>query len=93
MGYTGEGIKVGVLDTGVNYNHVDLQDHMWIDPGYPNHGYDFVNNDNNPMDDHGHGTHCAGTVAGDGTAGSQTGMAPDATIIALKVLDATGNGN
>ena len=92
LGYTGAGIKVGVLDTGVNYNHVDLQDHMWIDPDYPNHGYDFVNNDNNPMDDHGHGTHCAGTVAGDGTAGSQTGMAPDATIIALKVLDATGNG-
>jgi serine protease AprX len=92
LGYTGAGIKVGVLDTGVNYNHVDLADHMWSDPGYPNHGYDFVNNDNNPMDDHGHGTHCAGTVAGDGTAGSQTGMAPNATIIALKVLDAGGSG-
>jgi serine protease AprX len=92
LGYTGTGIKVGVLDTGVNYNHVDLADHMWNDPSYPNHGYDFVNNDNNPMDDHGHGTHCAGTVAGDGTAGSQTGMAPSATIIALKVLDAGGSG-
>ncbi len=93
LGYTGAGIIVGVLDTGVNYNHVDLADHMWNDPSYPNHGYDFANNDNNPIDDNGHGTHCAGTVAGDGTAGSQTGMAPDATIIALKVLDATGNGN
>jgi serine protease AprX len=92
LGYTGTGIKVGVLDTGVNYNHVDLADHMWNDPSYPNHGYDFVNNDNNPMDDQGHGTHCAGTVAGDGTAGSQTGMAPSATIIALKVLDAGGSG-
>jgi PKD repeat protein len=92
LGFTGTGIKVGVLDTGVNYNHVDLADHMWNDPGYPNHGYDFVNGDNNPMDDHGHGTHCAGTVAGDGTAGSQTGMAPDATIIALKVLNSSGNG-
>ena len=92
LGYTGAGIKVGVLDTGVNYNHVDLADHMWSDPGYPNHGYDFANNDNNPIDDNGHGTHCAGTVAGDGTAGSQTGMAPDATIIALKVLNSTGSG-
>jgi hypothetical protein len=92
LGFTGSGVKVGVLDTGVNYNHLDLQDHMWNNPSYPNHGWDFVNNDNNPMDDHGHGTHCAGTVAGDGTAGSQTGMAPDATIIALKVLNSTGNG-
>ena len=93
LGFTGAGIVVGVLDTGVNYNHVDLADHLWIDPGYPNHGYDFTNYDNDPMDDHGHGTHCAGTVAGDGTAGSQTGMAPDATIMCVKVLDAGGSGN
>lgn len=92
LGYTGAGVLVGVLDTGVNYNHVDLADHLWTDPSYPYHGYDFVNNDNNPMDDHGHGTHCAGTVAGDGTAGSQTGMAPDATIMCVKVLDAGGSG-
>jgi len=93
LGYTGEGVIVSVLDVGVNYNHTDLTDHMWESDDYPNHGYDFVNNDNDPMDDHGHGTHCAGTVAGDGTAGSQTGMAPDATIMACKVLDAGGNGS
>ena len=44
------------------------------------------------MDDMGHGTHCAGTVAGDSTAGSQTGIAPDAAIMALKVLDNAGGG-
>ncbi len=93
MGYTGSGVLVSVIDTGVNYNHQDLQDHMW-NGGlfYPHHGYNFNDDDNDPMDDHGHGTHCSGTVAGDGTAGSQTGMAPDAMIMACKVLDATGNG-
>lgn len=94
LGYTGAGVLVAVLDSGVRYTHVDLADHVWDGSaaGYPNHGYDFANSDNDPMDDHSHGTHCAGTVAGDGTYASQTGMAPDATIMALKVLDSTGNG-
>ena len=93
QGYRGAGVLVAVIDTGVNYNHNDLADHVWNGgSSYPYHGYDFHNDDNNPMDDDGHGTHCAGTVAGDGTAGTQTGMAPDATIMALKVLGNDGSG-
>ena len=93
MGYTGQGVVVAVIDTGVNYNHLDLADHLW-DGGdeYPNHGYDFAYDDYDPMDDFGHGTHCAGTVCGDGTAGVQTGMAPDATLMCVKVLDSEGYG-
>ena len=93
-GYKGNGVVVAVIDTGVNYYHPDLADHMW-DGGttYPNHGYDFVNDDDNPIDDNGHGTHCAGTVAGNGTGGTKTGMAPEARIMALKVLSAAGSGS
>lgn len=99
MGYTGAGIIVGMIDTGVNYNHADLTTHMW-DGGtqYPHHGWDFYNNDNDPMDDGsayggGHGTHTAGSVGSDGTAGSQCGVAPDASIMAIKVLSGNGYGS
>ncbi|MCK5234119.1 MAG: S8 family serine peptidase, partial [Candidatus Aenigmarchaeota archaeon] len=53
-------------------------------------GYDFVNDDNDPMDDNGHGTHVAGTAAGNG---SLKGVAPDAKLLAYKVLDAYGSGS
>ena len=93
MGYTGAGVVVAVIDTGVNYNHVDLAEHLW-DGGaeFPHHGYDVYNNDNDPMDDMGHGSHCAGTVCGDGHGASQTGMAPGATLMCIKCLNSQGGG-
>ena len=93
LGYTGAGVLVSVVDSGVNYNHLDLADHLW-DGGeeFPHHGYDIVNDDNDPMDDKGHGTHCAGTVLGDGTAGSLTGIAPEATLMCVKSIKADGFG-
>jgi subtilisin family serine protease len=92
-GYTGNGVVVAVLDTGVNYNHIDMAGCLW-DGGteYPHHGYDVVNHDDDPIDDHGHGSHCAGIVAGQGTAGTQTGVAPGAKVMAVKIMNAEGAG-
>lgn len=92
MGYKGEGVLVAIIDTGVNYNHVDVADHLW-DGGeeFPYHGYDVINHDNDPIDDHGHGSHCAGILCGDGTAGSQTGVAPEVTLMCVKSMSATGH--
>ncbi len=84
---TGEGISIAVIDTGVDYNHLDLKDNYVK-------GYDFVNNDNDPKDDHGHGTHCAGIALGSGRSSdyNYVGVAPEADLYAYKVLDETGSG-
>ena len=92
-GYTGNGIIVGLIDTGVNYNHIDIANSMWNGGSeFPHHGYDVFYDDNDPMDDQGHGTHTAGILAGQGNAGTQTGVAPGAKIMAIKVLSEEGNG-
>ncbi|MHC5019253.1 MAG: S8 family peptidase [Planctomycetota bacterium] len=85
-GVTGSGVNVAVLDTGIDYDHPDLS-------GNYAGGWDFVNNDNDPKDDHGHGTHCAGTIAAADDDSGVVGVAPGANIYALKVLGADGSGN
>ena len=92
LGYTGEDVLVALIDTGVNLNHADLQGCLW-DGGeeYPNHGYDFYSHDDDPSDTHGHGTHVAGTIVGNGVSGTQTGVAPDAKIMVLKVFHGSDN--
>ncbi|MCK5035281.1 MAG: S8 family peptidase [Candidatus Sabulitectum sp.] len=86
LGYEGQGITVAVIDTGVDYNHTDLASNMWHDtPAGLHYGWDFYDNDNDPMDTYGHGTHCAGSVAGMGTAGTETGVAPSATLMAIRI--------
>ena len=91
QGYTGQGVLIGVIDTGVRLDHADLAGRLW-DGGtaFPNHGYDFYYNDNDPSDDLGHGSHVAGTICGTGASGSQTGIAPGATVMALKTFNSEG---
>lgn len=84
----GAGIRVAIIDTGVDYTHPDLGGCFGSGCRVVA-GYDFVNNDTDPRDDNGHGTHVAGIVAASGTV---TGVAPEATLYALKVLDAEGSG-
>lgn len=85
----GEGITVGIIDSGIDYTHPALGG--GIGPGYKViGGYDFVDEDDDPMDVNGHGTHVAGIVAAD--AEDLRGVAPGARLVALRVLDAAGRG-
>lgn len=89
IGVQGEGIVVGIFDTGIDYNHPALGG--GLGEGYKViGGFDFVNNDDDPMDDHFHGTHVSGIVAGNDD--SIKGVAPLASLMGLKVLDSEGYG-
>ena len=88
-GSRGKGVTVAIIDTGINYEHWALGE--GFGPGFKVvGGYDFVNRDADPMDDHGHGTHVAGIVAANHK--QLVGVAPDATLLAYKVLDNLGGG-
>ncbi|UCD53440.1 MAG: S8 family peptidase, partial [Phycisphaerales bacterium] len=82
---TGAGIGVAILDTGIDGSHPDL------DGNYAG-GWDFVNDDADPSDDHYHGTHCAGIVAAEKDGTGVVGVAPEADLCALKVLSSSGSG-
>jgi subtilisin family serine protease len=100
---------VAVIDTGVDYNHQDLAANMWRNTGeiagdgidndgngYADdiYGYDFANNDADPMDDNGHGTHVSGTIGAVGNNGiGTTGVNWNTQIMALKFLAADGSGS
>ena len=89
---TGSEVIVAVIDSGVDYTHEDLQENMWTD-SQGKHGYDFANDDDDPMDDNLHGTHCAGTIAAVGNNGHGiVGVQWTGKIMALKFLDASGSG-
>jgi subtilisin family serine protease len=90
LGTRGQGVKVAIIDTGIDYTHPALG--QGFGPGFKViGGWDFVNDDADPFDDNGHGTHVAGIVAGQ--SDQITGVAPEVSLIAYKVLNASGNGS
>ncbi len=102
-------IVIGVIDTGVDYNHEDLQGNIWTNPGEiagngidddgngvidDIHGYSAVNDNGDPMDQNGHGTHVSGTIGAQGNDGvGVVGVNWDVTIVGCQFLDAGGSGS
>ena len=88
-GNKGLGVKIGIIDSGINYNHPDLTDNF----DSLNRGYDFVQNDNDPMDVYGHGTHVAGTACAEDNNFGVVGVAPNCALYSLRVLNNDGVGS
>jgi subtilisin len=108
QGYTGQGVVVAVVDTGVDYNHDDLKNNIWTNAneiadngidddgnGYidDNSGWNFSEKNNNTLDKNGHGTHISGTIAGENNDSGVTGIAYNAKIMPVKVLNDSGSGS
>jgi len=104
-----EDIIVAIIDTGIDYTHTDLAANIWTNTGETDgnnidddnngfvddiHGYDFANGDGDPIDDHGHGTHVAGTIVavGDNEIGV-IGVAPKVKVMGIKFLGPMGSGS
>ena len=97
---SGSPVVLAVMDTGIDYDHPDLENRMWTAPeGFTlkgEHGVDWSDKDDDPMDENGHGTHCAGIIAAaanneEGIAGV-AGATPSVQLMGVRVLDADGSG-
>lgn len=89
QGFTGKGVTVAIIDTGI-HPHADL-----VNPENRIIAFkDFINNKEEPYDDNGHGTHCAGDAVGNAfqSEGKYIGPAPEASVLGVKVLDQDGSG-
>jgi thermitase len=102
-------IVIAVIDSGIDYNHPDLKDSVWVNekelngkPGVDDdgngyiddiYGYDFANNDGDPLDDNGHGTHVSGIIAAAHNEIGVRGVMANAKIMSLKFLTAKGPGD
>lgn len=105
----GRQVVLAVVDTGIDYNHPDIKNNIWVNEGeIPGngidddkngviddvHGFNALDESGDPMDDHGHGTHCAGVIGAEGgnTVGG-SGVMQEATIIGCRFLGASGEGS
>jgi len=102
-------IIVGVIDTGIDWKHPDLKNQMWTNEaelngkagidddgnGYVDdiYGYDFVNKDGDPIDDHSHGTHCAGVIGAEHNSKGIAGINANIRLMGLKFLSSSGSGS
>ena len=99
-------LVVGVIDSGIDYNHEDLKDNIWVNSGEIHNngidddndgyvddynGWDFAYSNNNSYDDNGHGTHVSGTIAASSNGIGTVGVAPTVKIMPLKAADSQGN--